>query len=94
MSDEPERAAKLRAALAARGIESVDIDKPEKSFAGAAEQLTAAAESNPIDAVVIGLAGGASSTATDGWARVLGTKEMPSRGWISTPTAVAVSTAS
>ena len=72
VSNEPERAAKLRAALGARGIESVDIDKPETSFAGASQQLSAiAGESGPIDAVVISLAGGASSSAGESWARVL-----------------------
>jgi hypothetical protein len=71
VSDQPERAAKLRAALAARGVECVDIDAPETSFTGASNQLAAAASSDPIDAVVVALAGGARSSASDGWARVL-----------------------
>src|SRR5262249_27006530 len=73
VSDQPERAAKLRAALGARGVVCVDIDKPETTFTAASDQLAAvAAESGPIDAVVVTLAGGASSSAADGWARVLG----------------------
>jgi NAD(P)-dependent dehydrogenase (short-subunit alcohol dehydrogenase family) len=72
VSNEPARAAKLRAALGARGVECVDIDKPDTSFAGAAEQLAAtAAASGPVDAVVITLAGGDRSQAADGWSRVL-----------------------
>ena len=72
VSDDAEHTAKLRTALGARGVECVDIDKPETSFIAASEQLAAlAAESGPIDAVVITLAGGASSSASDAWARVL-----------------------
>jgi NAD(P)-dependent dehydrogenase (short-subunit alcohol dehydrogenase family) len=71
VSDDAGHAAKLRAALGARGVECVDIDKPETSFAAASEQLAATAASEPIDAVVIALAGGASSSAADGWAQVL-----------------------
>jgi NAD(P)-dependent dehydrogenase (short-subunit alcohol dehydrogenase family) len=72
VSDDAEHTAKLRAALGARGVECIEIDKPETSFAAASEQLAAiAGESGPIDAVVITLSGGASSSATEGWARVL-----------------------
>jgi NAD(P)-dependent dehydrogenase (short-subunit alcohol dehydrogenase family) len=72
VSDEPARAAKLTAALAARGVGSAVIDVPETTFTAAAEQLASvAAASGPIDAVVLSLAGGARSTAAEGWARVL-----------------------
>ncbi len=72
VSDEPARAAKLTGALAARGVASAVIDAPETTFAAAADQLaTIAAASGPIDAVVISLAGGASSPAVEDWARVL-----------------------
>jgi NAD(P)-dependent dehydrogenase (short-subunit alcohol dehydrogenase family) len=72
VSDDADHTAKLRAALGARGVECVEIDKPETGFSAASEQLAAlAAESGPLDAVVITLAGGASSSASDSWARVL-----------------------
>jgi NAD(P)-dependent dehydrogenase (short-subunit alcohol dehydrogenase family) len=71
VSDQPERAAELRAALNARGVQCVDIDAPEASFVAASNQLAAAAGSDPIDAVVVALAGGARSTASESWARVL-----------------------
>ncbi len=72
VSDEPAHATKLTGALAARGVVSTVIDAPETSFAAAAEQLSnVGAESGPIDAVVIALAGGASSSAPESWARVL-----------------------
>jgi NAD(P)-dependent dehydrogenase (short-subunit alcohol dehydrogenase family) len=72
VSDEAARSAKLTGALAARGVACATIDAPDGSFAAAAEQLTAAADaSGPFDAVVVALAGGARSSATDPWARVL-----------------------
>jgi NAD(P)-dependent dehydrogenase (short-subunit alcohol dehydrogenase family) len=72
VSDEPAHAATLTGALAARGVVSTVIDAPETTFAAAAEQLSkVGAESGPIDAVVIALAGGAISSAAESWARVL-----------------------
>jgi NAD(P)-dependent dehydrogenase (short-subunit alcohol dehydrogenase family) len=72
VSDDAEHAAKLRAALGARGVECIDIDKPETGFTAASEQLAAvSAESGPIDAVVVTLAGGATSSSADAWTRVL-----------------------
>ena len=68
----PRTPPRLTGALAARGVVSTVIDAPKTSFAAAAEQLSkVGAESGPIDAVVIALAGGASSSAAESWARVL-----------------------
>jgi hypothetical protein len=72
VSDMPERAVRLTGALASRGIAFVPIAEPATTFAAASEQLAAvAASSGPFDAVVIALAGGATSTADEAWARVL-----------------------
>jgi NAD(P)-dependent dehydrogenase (short-subunit alcohol dehydrogenase family) len=71
VSNQAARGAKLREALAGRGLECVDIDAPATTFAAASEQLAHAAASGPIDAVVVTLAGGARSSASEPWARVL-----------------------
>jgi hypothetical protein len=71
VSNQAARGAKLREALTGRGVECVDIDAPASTFAAASEQLAAAASSGPIDAVVVTLAGGARSSASEPWARVL-----------------------
>jgi NAD(P)-dependent dehydrogenase (short-subunit alcohol dehydrogenase family) len=72
VSDQPARAAEVQEALAARGVACATIDAPATGFAAAAKQLAdAAAASGPFDAVVVTLAGGASSSAGDSWARVL-----------------------
>jgi NAD(P)-dependent dehydrogenase (short-subunit alcohol dehydrogenase family) len=68
--------ARLAEALAGRGVECVTIDTPATGFADASEQLAATASSSgPVDAVVVALAGAlagaASASSSDGWARVL-----------------------
>jgi NAD(P)-dependent dehydrogenase (short-subunit alcohol dehydrogenase family) len=72
VSDVAAWAAALDEALQARGVETITIDNPATDFAKASEQLATTADaSGPVDAVVVALAGGAPSSASERWARVL-----------------------
>ena len=71
VTDVPAWERALTDALAARGVECVTLDAPATSFDDASAQLrSAASASGPLDAVVVALAGGDSSS-SEGWTRVL-----------------------
>jgi NAD(P)-dependent dehydrogenase (short-subunit alcohol dehydrogenase family) len=73
VSDTPERAEKLGAALADHGVtEWITIDQPASDFAGAAKQLAAIDDAGSVDAVVVALSGGeVASSDGRGWQRIL-----------------------
>lgn len=74
VTDDPSRAAPLRAALGARGVDVVDLENAASGFVGAAEALAAAGAQTPVEAVVVALGSSASdgrSVATDAWDRIL-----------------------
>lgn len=74
VSDRPELSAAIRGVLKERisSCEVVPVPDPSGGFGAAAATLAAAAErTGPLDAVVVALSGGASSTAGSGWERIL-----------------------